>query len=101
MPSRAVAHGLPADHIYTLGVVVCAERGNKLELDGFPTGTSPRKRRDGQLPSGTSMMSFSVTGFGDVTAPTFAPPRALYNGTPAAAFVGPAGEFVELIADRA
>ena len=98
--SRAAAHGLPAGHVYTISVLVCAERGNKMELDGFPSGTAPQPRHDGQLPPGTAMMSFSVAGFGEIGTRTFQAPTALYGATPAASFVGPAGEYVELIADR-
>jgi catechol 2,3-dioxygenase-like lactoylglutathione lyase family enzyme len=101
VPSRAVAHGLPADHPYTISVVVLAERGNKIELDGFPPGaTGPRPQWPGQLPPGTAMMSFSVAGFDGLDGATIAPPAALYGSLRAATFRGPAGELTELIADR-
>ena len=102
VPSRAKAHGLPEDHVYKLGVVVAAERGNKIELDEFPRGaTGPQPRKDGQLPPGTAIMSFSVAGFDGLDLPFFSPPAAVYGSTRAATFRGPAGELTELTADRA
>ncbi len=99
--SRAQAHGLPLDHIYKLGVVVAAERGNKIELDEFPPGaTKPQPRKTGQLPPGTAIMSFSVAGFDGIDAPFMTAPAAVYGSTRAATFKGPAGELTELIADR-
>ena len=99
--SRALAHGMPLDHLYKLGVVVAAERGNKIELDEFPrAATKPQPRKEGQLPPGTAIMSFSVTGFDGLDVAFIAPPAAVYGKTRAATVKGPAGELTELIADR-
>ena len=99
--SRATAHGMPPDHVYRYSVAVCAERGNKIELDEFPTpGTGPQKAKSGQFPMGTVMYSFSVANFEGLPAQTLTPPEPLYDKISAATLRGPAGELTELIADR-
>ncbi|MDX2143750.1 MAG: VOC family protein [Rhodospirillaceae bacterium] len=94
------ALGLPATHIFDLSVLVLAEQGNKLELDGLPPPAGPRPRNAGQLPPGVAMTTFSVSSLSSIDAPFIAPPRALYAGVRAATLVGPAGELIELIEDR-
>ncbi len=99
--SRATAHGMPADHVYRYSVAVCAERGNKIELDEFPAeATGPQKAKAGQFPMGTVMFSFSVANFDGLPAQTLTPPEPLYDKIRAATLRGPAGELTELIADR-
>jgi catechol 2,3-dioxygenase-like lactoylglutathione lyase family enzyme len=98
VPSRAKVHGLPPEHIYTIAVLVCAERGNKIELDEFPAESlKPQPRTLGQLPPGTAMMSFAVRDLDAITVPTLARPEKLYDGRRAATVLGPAGELIELI----
>ena len=92
---------LPSAHKFSLSVLVMAERGNKLELDGLPSPAGPRPSRLGQLPPGVALTSFSVAKLSDIDVPYITPPQALYGTTRAASFIGPAGEITELIEDRA
>jgi hypothetical protein len=97
----ARAMNLPLDHVFDLSVLVLAERGNKLELDGLPAPAGPRPRTPGQLPPGVAITSFSVASLEAVAATFIAPPKAHYGRVRSACVLGPAGEIIELIEDRA
>jgi catechol 2,3-dioxygenase-like lactoylglutathione lyase family enzyme len=93
----AKAQGLPEDHVFGLGLVRAAERGNNIELDGYPPSAGPRPRADGQLPPGNAMASFNVNSLDGLKVKFVAAPAKLYGPKRAATFVGPAGEITELI----
>jgi len=88
---------VPEDFVFTLGVVRFAEKGNSIELDGYPASVPQRPQRAGHLPPGIAMSSFSVRSLDALDLPYIKPPAAHYGKTRAATFVGPAGELVELI----
>jgi hypothetical protein len=94
------ALGLPDTHVFDLSVLVLAEQGNKLELDGLPPPAGPRPRNPDQLPPGVAITTFSVGALNAVNASFIVPPRALYGKARSATLVGPAGELIELIEDR-
>ena len=72
--------------------------GSSLEFDAYPVGLSgPRPRAPGQLPPGVSMISLATDKFDAIDVSFIAPPAVLYGGGRAATFVGPSGEWVELI----
>lgn len=72
-----------------------------VEMDEFPPAVQPRRRRDGHLPSGMSLVSFLVTSLDDLPLHTRSPPRIVegvpYAGRRAAVIEGNAGEWLELI----
>lgn len=72
--------------------------GSSIEFDAYPVGLSgPRPRVPGQLPPGVSMMSLATDDFDAIDVSYAAPPAVLYGGGRAATFVGPSGEWVEII----
>jgi hypothetical protein len=93
----AKAQGLPADHQFKLGLVRAAEKGNNIEIDGYPATAKPRQRAEGQLPPGVAMTSFNVNSLDGLKVNFIAPPAKLYGEKRAATFIGPAGELTELI----
>ncbi len=95
----AKAQGLPADTTYQLGFINLRERGNSIEFDGYPenAGAGPRPRAPGHLPQGNAMITFNVDDLSAVAADFFTAPITEYGGKRSAAFMGPAGELVELI----
>jgi catechol 2,3-dioxygenase-like lactoylglutathione lyase family enzyme len=93
----AKAQGLPADHQFPLGLVRAAEKGNNIEIDGYPPSAKPRTRAEGQLPPGVAMTSFNVNSLDGLKVDFIAPPAKLYGDKRAATFIGPAGELTELI----
>ncbi len=93
----AQAQGLPADHQFSLGLARAKERGNNIEIDGYPPSTKQRPRADGQLPPGNAMATFSVNSLDGLKVKFIAEPVKLSNGRRVATFVGPAGELTELI----
>jgi catechol 2,3-dioxygenase-like lactoylglutathione lyase family enzyme len=103
-PRRAKALGLPETQIFPMTLVRSAERGNTIELHGLPAPAKARPRAEGQLPPGVAMVSFGVASL-DIPGVTYlTPPKARskagYDGARAAAFIGPAGELIELIEER-
>ncbi len=98
--SIARAQGLPADHVYQLSMLQCAEMGNAIELDRYPESSLPRRRPDGELPPGVAIASFSVRNLADLHVPFIGDPEKLYEDKRAATFIGPASELVELIEDE-
>lgn len=94
----AKAQGLPPDHVFGLGLVRMAERGNNIELDGYPMSAKPRPHAEGQLPPGNAMATFNVNSLDGLKVKFIAPPAALYGPKGrAASYLGPAGEIAELI----
>ena len=94
----ASAQSLPPDHIFQLAVLDLSERGNKIELDGYPRQhTGPRPHNPGQLPPGVAMVSFDVNNLDYIDVNFISPPGILYGSSRAATFIGPTGELTELI----
>ena len=97
LASRAM--GIPEDTVYPLGLLRGRERGNNIELDGYPDAATPRSRVNEQLPPGVAMTSFSVDELDVFDLEFITPPAVLYGNQRAATFIGPAGELTELIED--
>ena len=99
------AQGLDSDQAIPLSAIGMAERGNLLELDGYPHGpgliAKARPRATGNLPPGNALASFEVADLEPYVDRAFAPPEArteaAYFGRWACSFLGPGGELVELI----
>lgn len=90
---------LPADHRTALALVPLSS-SFVLELDEYPSGTIPRPCREGDIPPGISMVSFTTGTLKD-RLPWRTPPTAIdaqpYCGRRAGVIVGAAGEWIELI----
>ena len=99
IPMIAAAQNVPEQTPYPITVLRGAERGNAIELDGYPVGLTPRVKTQGQLQPGVAMISFAVDDLDSFQVPFRAAPRALYDGRRAATYIGPVGELVELIED--
>ena len=98
VPQIAKAQGLPETQVFGLGLVRMRERGNNIELDGYPTSAKPRPHAEGQIPPGNSFVSLNVDNIGALKVKFITPPAALYGPKGmAASYVGPAGELGELI----
>ena len=95
----AQAQGLPEDHVFGLGLVRAAERGNNLELDGYPPSAKARHHADGQLPPGNALATFNINSLDGLNVKFITPPAKLYGPKRSAAFIGPAGEIAELLED--
>lgn len=93
----AAAQGLPADHQFQLGLARAKERGNNIEIDGYPPSSKARPRNDGQLPPGVAMTTFSVNNLDGLKVKFITEPVKLSNDRRVATFIGPAGELTELI----
>jgi len=94
----ADALGYDRDQAIELGSARGRWPGSSIELDAYPVSMSgPRPRAKGQLPPGVSMISLATDDFDAVAVSFIAPPQVLYGGGRVASFVGPAGEWVELI----
>ena len=94
----ADALGYDRDRAIELGSARGRRSGSGIEMDAYPVDLSgPRPRAKGQLPPGVSMMSLATDDFDAVDVSFIAAPKALYGGGRVASFVGPAGEWVELI----
>jgi len=93
------ALGLPADHRTALALVPLSS-SFVLELDEYPSETTPRPCREGDIPPGISMVSFTTGTLND-RLPWKTPPTGLaaqpYCGRRAGIIVGAAGEWIELI----
>lgn len=99
IPMIARAMGIPEDHVFPLSLLRGRERGNNIELDGYPDKATPRPRVNDQLPPGIAMTSFSVDDLDALDVEFITPPAKLYGDKRAATFAGPAGELTELIED--
>lgn len=93
----AKAQGLPADHQFSLGLARAKERGNNIEIDGYPPSAKARPRAEGQLPPGVAMTSFNVNSLDGLKVNFIQPPVSIYGSKRSATFIGPAGELTELI----
>ena len=97
--SDEAALELPADHRTALALVPLSS-SFVLELDEYPSGTIPRPCREGDIPPGISMVSFTTGTLND-RLPWKTPPTGLaaqpYCGRRAGIIVGAAGEWIELI----
>jgi catechol 2,3-dioxygenase-like lactoylglutathione lyase family enzyme len=72
--------------------------GSSLEFDAYDVALSgPRPRANGQLPPGVSMVSLATDDFEAIAASYISEPAALYGRGRTAAFVGPSGEWVEIV----
>lgn len=94
------AWSLPVEQQFTLALVPISP-GFLIELDEYPPAATPRPRRDGDLPPGLAIVSFSVQSLDArplqwKVAPA---PRAgkPYGGRRSALVEGAAGEWIELI----
>ncbi len=98
------AQGLPEDHIFPLRMVSATERGNMIEIDGYPSSAGARPRTKGQLPPGNALVSFSTNDLDAADVNFLTPPvretTLGYGGNRSAVFVRPAGEITELIEER-
>lgn len=95
------ALSLPADHRVALALVPLSP-SFVLELDEYPSSTTARPCRQGDLPPGIAMVSFIADKLDD-RLPWRSLPREL-SGTPysdrrVGVIVGAAGEWIELIED--
>jgi catechol 2,3-dioxygenase-like lactoylglutathione lyase family enzyme len=97
---RVVADALnySRDRAIAMGSARGTRHGSGIEFDAYPVEFSgPRPRAKGQLPPGVSMMSLATDDFDAIDVSFVAPPKVLYGGGRVASFVGPAGEWVEVI----
>lgn len=94
------AYGLPETHEFALALVNFSD-GFLIELDEYPSAAVPRPVRDGELPPGISLVSFTVKDRLEDGLPWRVPPRvraeAPYDGRRAGVLVGAAGEWIELV----
>jgi catechol 2,3-dioxygenase-like lactoylglutathione lyase family enzyme len=94
------AWDLPADHPHRLAIVQFPENF-LIELDEYPPAATPRPRREGELPPGMAMVSFSVKSLEGLDLEFVSPPRAVpsapYGGRRVAVARGAAGEYLELV----
>lgn len=94
------ALGYDRDTAIEMGSAKGRWAGSSIEFDAYPIGLSgPRPRAPGQLPPGVSMMSLTTDDFDSLDVSYAAAPAVLYGGGRAATFVGPSGEWVEIIED--
>lgn len=103
-PSRvevlADAWDLPREQPFLLGIARLPERF-LIEVDEYPPDADDKAVADGELPSGMTMVSFTVPSL-DPYLPLFeAPPVTLdgvpYDGRRAGVLRGPSGEHIELV----
>jgi hypothetical protein len=92
--------GFDDDHEIPLAIVRLPS-SFLIEVDGYPAQANERPHRDGELPSGMSIVSFEIDSFDAVDLPLLTQPQALeplpYAGRRAALARGAAGELIELI----
>jgi len=102
------AQGLGPDETIELSAIGMRQRGNLLELDGYPVGegrvAGPRARVPGHLPPGCALVSVEVDDLaphiGDAIAPPLVRDDAVYRGRRSCTLLGAAGELLELIEAR-
>lgn len=98
------ALGLPADGKIRIALATIAP-GFLIELDEYPAVTVPRPRREGDLPPGMAIVSFTVADAGAIAPGAWqVAPRvreeAPYRGRRSGVLLGAAGEWIEIIEDR-
>lgn len=96
------AQGLSPDHAIELSAIGMRQRGNLLELDGYPVGPAGARPGDpAMLPPGNALVTLEVESLDAVAALAIAPPaprgEAIYGGRRSCTIVGPAGELLELV----
>jgi catechol 2,3-dioxygenase-like lactoylglutathione lyase family enzyme len=93
--------GAPPDYEFPITAGALAEHGNLLEFDGFSPNATARVRKDGELPPGVAMATFSVRSLEALQLPFVSAPVTPegppYGGRRAATVMGPAGELIELV----
>jgi hypothetical protein len=96
------AWGGTPDGTHPITLLPLSESANAIEMNGYVReGIVSRIRTDGELPPGNSLVSFEVDRLealpDHLQLTVCSPPDALYSGCRVGFFVGPAGEWVELI----
>ncbi|MEM9533279.1 MAG: VOC family protein, partial [Pseudomonadota bacterium] len=98
------AWSLPEETLYPLTLVQLSPRF-VLELDDYPDEAQTRSVTSEGLPGGIVMVTFVVDDLAPFRdhwlAEPVALPQAPYNGRRAVTLVGPAGEYIELVEERA
>ncbi len=98
-----LAHGcgVPYSTVFPTSIARIPGRSFLVEMDQYPPGVQPRRRRDGHLPPGMSMVSFRVQDLDAIPVPFRAAPSVAdgipYAGRRTAVIEGCAGEWLELI----
>ena len=98
-----LAHGCgaPPSTVFPTSIARIPGRSFLLEMDQYPAGVEPRRRREGHLPPGMSMVAFRVRSLDDLPVSLRAPPRVIegvpYAGRRVGVIEGNAGEWLELI----
>lgn len=100
------ALGLPESTGLPISLLSLRQPGNRIQLDGYlDHGTGARPRAAGQLPPGNAMVSFMVADLDAIKATPIAPPTSVattpYAGARTMTVVGPTGELIELIEEKA
>ncbi len=99
------AWGGTPDGTHPITLLPLSESANAIEMNGYVReGIVSRLRTDDELPPGNSLVSFEVDRL-EALPDHFAlrlgsPPDTLYAGCRVGFFIGPAGEWVELIERR-
>lgn len=99
------AQRLSSDETIELSAIGMRQRGNLLELDGYPVGAGrvagPRPGDPKMLPPGNALVTLEIEQLASVAALAIAPPArhdgAIYAGRRSCTITGPAGELLELI----
>ena len=96
------AQGRPPETKYPLAIATVSDE-YLVELDEYPADIPFRPMVDGEIPPGTSMVSFLVENLSELenVADFRAAPQVIeafpYKGKRAAVIEGPAGEWLELV----
>jgi hypothetical protein len=93
--------GVPDTTVFPTSIARIPGRSFLVEMDQYPPGVQPRRRREGHLPPGMSMVTFLVERLEDVPVALRGPPRIVdgtpYGGRRVGLIEGNAGEWLELI----
>jgi len=96
--------GLAPATTYPISLARIPGRSFLIELEELPPYIERRTVPDGQLPEGLAMVSFTSAPLDELNLNYRAEPRRIdippYNGRKVAVIEGPAGEWLELIADN-
>ena len=91
----------PDTTVFPTSIARIPGRSFLVEMDQYPPGVQPRRRRNGHLPPGMSMVSFLVERLDDVPVAMRGTPSFVdgtpYAGRRVAVIEGNAGEWLELI----
>lgn len=97
------AWNLPKDAQTQMALALISP-GFLVELDQYPAAATPRPHREGDLPPGMAMVSFTVESLQAIKLPWVVAPAARkaapYNGRRSGVVHGPAGEWIELVEAR-